>query len=82
MNHKIKEQVKSYISKELIRDSLVEIKDDTVLIRSGLLDSIKTLQLIAFLEQEFKVDFEAHEVDADYLDSLILIENTIKSKLS
>lgn len=82
MNQEIKEKVRNYISEELVRDNFIEIGDQTELISSGHLDSMKTLQLVAFLEGEFKIDFEAHEVDRDYLDSLILIENTVKSKLS
>jgi len=58
------------------------LSDQTSLIGGGEIDSLNTLKLIDFLEKEFNVDFEAHEANEDYLDNLLLIEKTIKSKLS
>lgn len=82
MSQGIKEKVSKYILEELIKDNPTKIMDDTELISGGYIDSINTLKLVVFIEKEFNIDFEAHEVDPDYLNSLILIENTIKSKSS
>ncbi|MBL0172273.1 MAG: AMP-binding protein [Gemmatimonadaceae bacterium] len=43
---------------------------DTPLISGGILDSISTLGLVAFLEERYGIELEAHEVGRDRLDTL------------
>lgn len=52
----------------------------TRLITGRLLDSISTLKLISFLEDEFKVEFDAHELDVDYLDTIADIARVVAGK--
>lgn len=54
----------------------------TPLITGGVLDSLATLELVAFLESRFKVQLEAHEVDRDRLDTLASIAELVRGKLS
>ena len=42
----------------------------TPLMSSGILDSLATLKLITFLEQEFDVRIEAHEADEEHFNTL------------
>lgn len=78
----IKQIVKSYLEKELIPDhGEGPITNSTSLVTGGYIDSISTLQLVDFLEKEFHIEFEAHEVDRDHLDTLDLIENFVRSKM-
>jgi acyl carrier protein len=51
----------------------VELTDDTPLISSRLMDSIVALKLISHLETAFNIEFEAHEVDQDNLNSIAVI---------
>lgn len=44
--------VLSFIRRELLHDASVEIDEHTYLFDEGLIDSLKILQLIAFLEVE------------------------------
>lgn len=76
----IKETVKEYIQSEIIPYDSVDISDETKLISGGYIDSVTTLQLVDFLEKTFDIEFEAHEVDRDYLDTLISIEAFIREK--
>ena len=57
-----------------------ELTDETPLISGGILDSIATLQLVIFLEANYGVSFEPHEVDKDNLDTLALIVRVLASK--
>ncbi len=57
-----------------------ELTDDTPLITGGILDSISTLKLVSFLEDEFHVTVEAHEAGVENLDSLAQITRLIASK--
>jgi acyl carrier protein len=54
----------------------------TPLMSSGILDSIGTLKLITFLEQEFNVQIEAHEVDQEHFETLETICGLVSSKKS
>ena len=48
----------------------------------GVLDSIASLKLVGFLEQEYGIEVQSHEVDIDNLDTLALIADLVQSKLA
>lgn len=52
----------------------------TPLITSGILDSLATLDLVAFLETQYGIEFEAAEVDASRLGTLADIERLVEAK--
>lgn len=56
------------------------LTDTTELKESGILDSLSTLKLVTFLEEQFKVEFEADDLDAGNLATLESIERLVKSK--
>ncbi len=58
-----------------------ELADDTPLVTTGILDSLATLKLVTFLEQEFDITVEAHEADASNLNTVDLIVALVDSKL-
>lgn len=77
----IKKRLKDYLVQNVLdQKEAGQLSDTTTLISSGLVDSITTLQLVEFIETEFNIEFEAHEVDRDNLDTLILIENFVERK--
>jgi acyl carrier protein len=51
-------------------ESPENLHDDMPLRTSGVLDSLATLALISFLEQEYKIEVEAHETDVDNFDRI------------
>ena len=56
------------------------LKDDTELKESGILDSLSTLKLVTFLEEQFKIELEAGDLDAGNLSSVASIADLIASK--
>jgi acyl carrier protein len=52
----------------------------TPLVSTGILDSIATLKLIMFLENEFDIQVEANEADDEHLNSLEAICRLVESK--
>ena len=58
------------LSRYLPGESAENLKDDTPLRSSGILDSLATLSLISFLEEEFHIEVEAHETDIDNFDRI------------
>ena len=80
--NQIKDEVKSYISKHFLKGKqIAEINDNLPLISAGLLDSISTMQLISYLEEKYKIEFEAHEVDKDNFENAGIIAEFVKTKL-
>lgn len=56
------------------------LKDDTKLISTRMVDSIIALRLVSHLEEKFNVEFEAHEVNQDNLESIEKIAQFVQSK--
>lgn len=56
------------------------LRDDTPLRSSGILDSLATLSLIGFLEEQFKIELEAHETDIDNFDRIEDIAALVERK--
>ena len=57
------------------------LAESTPLITTGILDSLATLKLITYLEEEFNIRVEAHEADAENLNTLADIARFVSSKL-
>lgn len=80
-NQPVIDQVKAFVLREFLPgEDAGELKNDTPLMTSGILDSIATLKLVTFLESEFNISVEAHEVDAENLNTLSLIGALVASK--
>jgi acyl carrier protein len=78
----IESTVKRYILEEFLPgENPAELTASTPLITSKILDSIATLKLVAFLEQQYGIEIEAHEADFENLDSLARIAVFVRSKL-
>ena len=77
----IQTNVKTYILNEFLPDANpAELTPTTPLIAGGILDSLATVRLVTFLEQEYDIGVEAHEVNADNLDTLVKIAELVKRK--
>jgi acyl carrier protein len=75
------ESVKQFILREFLPgEDPDQLTDATPLLSSGILDSLATLKLSMFLEQEFDIQMEAHELDDDHIGSIAAIEQLVKSK--
>jgi len=58
-----------------------ELTDDMPLISGGVLNSLATTRLVAFLEERFGIRVEAHEMGADALDTVEMISALVAEKL-
>ena len=68
---KIKALVKDYVLKEMLPgESSDQLDHDTPLISGGIIDSVSILGLVGYLETTFDVRVEAHETDADYMETI------------
>lgn len=77
----IRAQIREYLLQEFLPgEDPDELTDQTPLITGGILDSISTLKLVVYLEEQFQVSLEAHEAGVDHLDSVDQIASLIQSK--
>ena len=78
----IHDVVKVHILEEYLPGERPEnLTDSTPLITGGILDSITTLKLVVFLEERYGIELQAHEVDAEHLDTMPQIVRLVQSKL-
>lgn len=81
--NEISATLQDYILREFLPgEAPEELTAETPLITGGILDSISTLKLVAFLEDHFNVQVEAHEAGVDNLDSVAQITRLIAAKKS
>lgn len=73
--------VKSFILTEFLpEEEPGDLTPTTPLMSTGVLDSIATLKLVMFLEQEFNILIEAHEANEEHFDTLEAICRLVDSK--
>jgi len=83
MTDDIKTVIKDVILKEFLPgEDPSELTDTTPLITGAILDSIATLKLVMFIEERYGISLQAHEVDAEHLDTISQIAQLIRSKKS
>ena len=79
----IKGTVKDYILTEFLPGTAPsELGDQTPLIQGAILDSLATVQLVAFLEERFGIEVQAHEASGDHLNTLDDIATLVQQKRS
>ncbi len=78
----IPERIRSYILSEVFQGaSPSEVTNTTPLITAGILDSIATMRLVVFLEQEFSITIEAQDIDPDHFDTIDRIAELVGARL-
>jgi len=77
----VRKKIKDFLMSEFLPgEDPDELTDTTPLITGGILDSIATLKLVMFIEENYGVSFEPHEVDKENLDTIDRIVRLLKSK--
>lgn len=77
----MKEEIRQYILSEFLPgETPANLRDDTPLRTSGVLDSVATLRLVTFVEEQFGITVEAHEASVENFDSIDNIAAFVQSK--
>jgi acyl carrier protein len=78
----IKEALRTFILDEYLPgEERSELKDDTPLITSGILDSLATLGVVSFVEQQFDIEVEAHEAGVAHFETIEDIADFVTQKM-
>jgi acyl carrier protein len=71
MDDDVKDRIRRFIvATYLPGESPENLKDDTPLRTSGVLDSLATLGVVSFVEKEFGVELEAHDTGVETFDRI------------
>lgn len=77
----VSETVRSFILDNFLPgEDATNLTDSTELKESGILDSLSTLKLVTFLEEQYKVEFEANDLDASNLSTVASIAALVAAK--
>lgn len=77
----VQRQVKEFILNEFLPgESPDGLSESTPLVTGGILDSLATLKLVLFLEETYGITFEAHDLDAEHLDTIATIAKLVVSR--
>jgi len=74
------EVVKEFIIDNFLFGDGAKITNDTPLLEKGIIDSTGVLELVAFIEDNFKVTVKDEELVQENFSSLIAIEKFLQSK--
>ncbi|MDP2807121.1 MAG: acyl carrier protein [bacterium] len=79
MADEIKKMIIEYVKKEYLdEDSDMEVKEDTKLISSGIVDSFSMVSLKTYLEKKFQIKLPDEAATPDAFDSVNNIIELIK----
>ena len=77
----IESAIKEFILAEFLPgEDPAALTDSTPLVTAGILDSIATLKVVAFLEEQFKVTIAANETDVDHMNTVADMARMVRSK--
>lgn len=77
----IETEVRQYVSDKLLFGRTeVELKGDTSFLESGIIDSTGVLELVSFLEEQFKVKVDDEDLIPANLDSVDAITRFVERK--
>jgi acyl carrier protein len=74
------EIIKQFIIDNFLFGDGAKLADDTPLFEKGIIDSTGVLELVAFIEENFKVTVSDDELVQDNFSSLSAIEKFLQSK--
>jgi|TARA_R110000737_G_scaffold327397_1_gene341644 acyl carrier protein len=77
----IEDKLRSYLLEIFFSGDSESLTNETQLLTTGIIDSISALEMVDFIEENFKIEFEAHEVDQDNLNSINALTNFILQKI-
>lgn len=73
--------IKDFILNEFLEgEDPNELTEKTELLTTGILDSLATLKLITYIEEQFEMEIEADEADETHLNTLEDIVSLVQSK--
>jgi acyl carrier protein len=77
----IEDKIREFIIKNLYYAEGAALSDDASFLAEGVIDSMGAMELVAFVESEFKIKVEMSEVIVKNFDSIARMANFVRRKL-
>jgi acyl carrier protein len=77
----IEDKIREFIIKNLYYAEGAALSDDASFLAEGVIDSMGAMELVAFVESEFKIKVEMSEVVVKNFDSIHKMANFVRRKL-
>ena len=77
----ISASVRRFIETNLLFGDSASVADDSSLLERGVLDSTSVIEVISFLESEYSITFDDHELVAANFESIDRIASFVDGKL-
>ncbi len=76
----IKQKLIDFLYDDSLKDEFKDLDPDDSLLELGIVDSVKMLDLIGFIEDTFEIKVDEEDLYPENFDSLNAIEEYIQSK--
>jgi acyl carrier protein len=76
------ESIKKFITENFLFGDDSQIKNDTPLFEKGIIDSTGVLELVSFIEENYKITIQDDELVQDNFASINAIEKFLQNKLN
>lgn len=81
-SHPVEEQIKNFIAQNLLYSADgFTYSDDASFLQEGIIDSLGVMQLVEFVEKDFRVTVNRLEVTPDNFDSIGKLAGFVRRKL-
>ena len=77
----VKESIRAFILAYAADRGITELKDDEPILRSNIIDSLGSFDMILFLERTFHLTIENTDMDPDNFQTLNHVESFVLGKL-
>src|SRR5215475_1754078 len=77
----IEDKIREFIVKNLYYAEGAALSDDASFLAEGVIDSMGAMELVAFVESEYKIKVEMSEVVVNNFDSIRKMANFVRRKL-
>lgn len=78
----VKQKVRAFVLDRFLKgESESNLRDDTPLRTSGIVDSLGTIELVTYVEEAFGIELEAHETGVEHFDSVGDIATLVSRKM-
>lgn len=78
----LKQKIRRFVVSNFLFGEEQDLADDTSLLEKGIVDSTGVLELVAYLEQEFRIKVEDRELVPENLDSILSVVGYLARKLA
>lgn len=78
----IMSDVKNFLYDENFEEEFKTLDVNESLLEKGIIDSVKMLELISFLEEKYGIKVDEDDLYPENFDTIVAIENYVKNKLN